>query len=145
MNPIHCKFILWCQNLHTDIIFRVYIPIYVVFAGWLWSRQNTCFFIAGLLAWLVWNQCYTWLGIASVDHVVPTAHFLHFILLNAPVIDPSKVFTLAQLKAWSWVTSKTVSASFTYSEWCIDPKACMFSIKWAFIRVTRLGYLYIVQ
>ena len=107
------------------------------------------------IAWLVWNQCYTWLGIASVDHVVPTAHFLHFILLNAPVqvnvvwncvvselwkhrnkhifqggvIDPSEVFTLAQLKAWSWVTSKTVSASFTYSEWCIDPKACMFSIK----------------
>jgi len=37
------------------------------------------------IAWLVWNQCYTWLGIASVDHVVPTAHFLHFNLLNAPV------------------------------------------------------------
>ena len=25
-----------------------WIPIYVVFAGWLWSRQNTCFLIAGL-------------------------------------------------------------------------------------------------
>ncbi|ESW15861.1 hypothetical protein PHAVU_007G108600 [Phaseolus vulgaris] len=111
------------------------------------------------IVWLVWNQCYTWLGIASVDHVVPTAHFLHFNLLNAPVqvnvvwncvwiavvselwkhrnkhifqggvIDPLEVFTLAQLKAWSWVTSKTVSASFTYFEWCIDPRACMFSIK----------------
>jgi len=111
------------------------------------------------IVWLVWNQCYTWLGIALVDDVVPTTHFLHFILLNAPVqvnvvwncvwiaivselwkhrnkhifqggvIDPSKVFTLAQLKTWSWVTSKTVSVSFAYSEWCIDPKACMFSIK----------------
>jgi len=37
------------------------------------------------IAWLVWNQCYTCLGIASVDHVVPTTHFLHFILLNSPV------------------------------------------------------------
>jgi len=37
------------------------------------------------IAWLVWNQCYTCLGIASVGHVVPTTHFLYFILLNAPV------------------------------------------------------------
>ena len=95
----------------------------------------------------------------SVDHVVPTAPFLHFILLNAPVqvnvvwncvwiavvselwkyrnkhifqggeIDHSEVFTLAQLKDWSWITSKTVSATFTYTEWCIDPKTCMFPIK----------------
>ena len=106
------------------------------------ESTNHMFFYCRI-AWLVWNQCYTCLGIASVDHVVPTAHFLHFILLNAPVqvnvvwncvwiavvselwkhrnkhifqggvIDPSEVFTLAQLKAWSWVT---VSASFTYFE-----------------------------
>ena len=34
--------------------------------------------------WLVWNKCYAWLGITSIDHVDPTAHFLHFNLLNAP-------------------------------------------------------------
>ena len=51
------------------------------------------------------------------------------IFFKEGVIDPSKVFTLAQLNVWSWVTSKTVSASFTYSEWRIDPRDCMFSIK----------------
>jgi len=37
------------------------------------------------IAWLVWNQCYAWMGITSVDHVDPVSHFLHFNLLNAPV------------------------------------------------------------
>jgi len=90
------------------------------------------------------------MGIASVDHVDPGSHFLHFNLINAPVqynvvwssvwiamvseiwkhrnkhifqcgvIDLSEVFTLAQLRVWSWRTSKTVSVRFSYSEWCID-------------------------
>ena len=111
------------------------------------------------IAWLVWNQCYAWMEIASVDHVDPVSHFLHFNLLNAHVqvnvvwscvwivviseiwkhknkhifqcraIDLSEVLTLAQLNVWSWVTSKIVSARFTYFDWCIDPVACMFSIK----------------
>ena len=37
------------------------------------------------IAWLVWNKCHAWLGIASVDHVDPTTHFLRFNLLNAHV------------------------------------------------------------
>jgi len=99
------------------------------------------------------------MGIASIDHVDPGSHYLHFNLINAlfrvnvvwisvwiaivseiwkhrnkhifqgGVIDLSEVFTLAQLRAWSWITSKYVSASFSYSEWCLDPVACMFSIK----------------
>jgi len=98
-------------------------------------------------------------GITSVDHVDPVSHFLHFNLLNAPVqvnvvcgnvwiaivneiwkhrnnhifrsgvIDHSEMFTLVQLKVWSWVTSKFFSARFTYSEWCIYPVAFMFFIK----------------
>jgi len=89
------------------------------------------------------------MGIASVDHVDPGSHFLHFNLINAPVqvnvvwssfwivivseiwkhrnkhifeggvIDLSEVFTLAQLRAWSWITSKSVSTSFSYSKWLI--------------------------
>jgi len=95
------------------------------------------------------------MGIASVDHVDPVSHFLHFNFLNAPVqvnvvwgsvwigvvseiwkhnnkhifqggvIDHLEVFTLAQLKVWSWITSKIVSARFTYSEWCIDPMSML--------------------
>jgi len=109
-----------------------------------------------MIAWLVWKQCFTWMGITLVD---PVSHFLQFNLLNASaqvnvvwssiwiavvneiwkhknkhifqgeVIDHSEMFTLAQLKVWFWVTSKSDSACFTYSEWCIDPVTCMFSIK----------------
>jgi len=50
-------------------------------------------------------------------------------IFQGGVIDHSEMFTLTQLKVWSWVTSKSGSACFTYSEWCIDPMACMLSIK----------------
>jgi len=93
-----------------------------------------------------WNQCYAWLGLTSVDHHDPVSHFLHFNLLNVPVqvnvvwgsvwiavvgeiwkhknnhifkggvIDHSEMFTLAQLKIWTWVTSKSAPARFSYFE-----------------------------
>ena len=34
------------------------------------------------LAWLVWNQCYAWLGVTSVDHIDFSSHFLHFNLCD---------------------------------------------------------------
>jgi len=37
------------------------------------------------IVWLVWNQCYAWMGIALVDNVDLVSHFLHFNLLNALV------------------------------------------------------------
>jgi len=122
------------------------------------KSTNHLFFECGI-AWLVWKQCFTWMGITSVDHVDSVSHFLQFNLLNVSaqvnvvwssvwivvvneiwkhrnkhifqggVIDHSKMFTLAQLKVGSWVTSKSDSACFTYSEWCIDHVSCMFSIK----------------
>jgi len=98
-------------------------------------------------------------GIGLVDHVDPGSRFLHFNMVNVSVqvnvvwssvwvaivseiwkysnkhifqgevIDLSKVFTLAQLMVWFWITSKIVSTSFSYSEWCMDHVAGMFSIK----------------
>ncbi|XP_068477364.1 uncharacterized protein [Phaseolus vulgaris] len=65
---------------------------------------------------VVWN-C-VWIAVVSELWKHRNKH-----IFQGGVIDPTEVFTLAQLKVWSWVTSKTVSASFTYSEWCIDPKA----------------------
>ena len=111
------------------------------------------------VAWLVWNKCYARMGLTSVNHHDPVSHFSHFNLLNVlvkvnvvrgmvwiavvgeiwkhrnkyiikgGVIDHSKMFTLAQLKVWSWITSKSAHACFSYSEWCIDSLAGMFSIK----------------
>ena len=82
------------------------------------------------LAWLVWSQCYAWLGLASVNHSNSHFHFQQFRLCNAfefinavwmtiwivvvseiwslrnkiifkeGVVDVSEVFALIQLKAW---------------------------------------------
>ena len=35
------------------------------------------------LAWLVWSQCYAWLGLASVNHSNLHVHFQQFRLCNA--------------------------------------------------------------
>ena len=37
------------------------------------------------IAWVVWNHCYIWLGLGSVDHHDYVSHFLHFKLLNVPI------------------------------------------------------------
>jgi len=34
----------------------------------------------------VWNLCYAWAGLKSVDHLEPTSHFLHFNLIGAPTV-----------------------------------------------------------
>jgi len=111
------------------------------------------------VALLVWNLCYDWVGMKWANHLESASHFLHFNLIDAPaainlafgniwitlvndiwhhrnkhifkgaVIDHSEIFSLAQLKVWSWVTSKDPLACFSFSDWCLDPLVCMFSIK----------------
>jgi len=79
----------------------------------------------------IWNLCYDWLGINSVDLIIPGLHFEHFKILDAPhsvnltmgniwialaseiwrhknnclfkggVVDHTEVFSLAQVKVWS--------------------------------------------
>jgi len=36
------------------------------------------------VTWLVWNKCYAWLGLTSIDHRNPVSHFSHFKLINVP-------------------------------------------------------------
>ena len=99
----------------------------------MWRDRETTrdLFFECKIAWLVWNQCCAWLGVASVDHIDPISHFLHFKLCNVPtyinvfwrsvwivvigeiwrhrnkyifkgeVIDHFEFFSLAQLKVWS--------------------------------------------
>ena len=49
------------------------------------------------------------------------------VMFDKGKVDHIEIFTLAQLKAWSWVTSKEILAMFTYAQWCIDPKFCLKS------------------
>ena len=35
------------------------------------------------IAWLVWNQCFTWLGLVSVTPLDSFSHFIQFSIYNA--------------------------------------------------------------
>jgi len=101
-------------------------------------------FFGCTIAWLVWNLWFEWLGLSSVVHHTSVSHFLQFNIHEAPtsihlilgsvwiavvseilrhrnkqifkggVIDHSKIFSMAQLKAWSLVTSKVPYACFSF-------------------------------
>ena len=98
------------------------------------------------VAWLIWNLCYDWLGMNSIDLIILRSHFEHFKILDAPnsvnlimgniwialvsaiwrhqnnclfkggVVDHTEVFSLAQVKVWSWINLKIPSVSFSFSE-----------------------------
>jgi len=115
------------------------------------EESRTHLFFECRFAWLMWNHCCVWLDVQSVFHNVPLLNFSHYRLCNESVsvievwgviwiavlneiwkhrnnvifrggvIDVLEVFTLVQLKAWAWVTSKSQDAIFSFSDWCVDP------------------------
>jgi len=116
------------------------------------SKESTNHLFFGCkVAWLIWNLCYDWLGMNSVDLIVPGSHLEHFKILDAPnsvnltmgniwialvseiwrhmnnclfkggVVHHTEVFSLTQVKVWSWINSKIPSMSFSFSEWCLEP------------------------
>jgi len=40
-------------------------------------------------------------------------------IFKGGVIDHSEIFSMVQLKVWSWVTSKVISDCFSFSDWCL--------------------------
>jgi len=121
------------------------------------EESKSHLFFGCKVSWLVWNICYTWLGVSSVDPLIPISHFTQFILIDAPssvnlgniwiaviselwrhnnncifkggVIDYSEIFSLAQLNVWSWISAKVSSMGFSFSDWCLEPLVCIHSIK----------------
>jgi len=99
--------------------------------------------------------CYKWLGVSFVSHIDPKFNFAHFwmsqsldsinivwstiwvgvvseiwnhwnlIIFKRGVADVSEVFAMVQVKVWSWISAKSRSASFSYSDWCLEPSTCM--------------------
>ena len=47
------------------------------------------------------------------------------IIFNRGVGDASEVFSLVQVKVWLWVSFNCRSASFPFSDWCLEPLVCM--------------------
>jgi len=48
-----------------------------------------------------------------------------FVIFNRGVVDESEVFALAQVNVWSWIYAKFWYISFSYSDWILNPLACM--------------------
>ena len=97
------------------------------------EKSTNHLFFGCRVVWRVWNLCYDWLRLNSVDLIVPESHIEHFKFLDAPnsvnfimdniwialnseiwrhinnclfkggVIGHIKVFSLAQVKVWSWI------------------------------------------
>ena len=47
------------------------------------------------------------------------------VIFNGGVVDGLEVVVLVQVKAWSWITSKSLSGLFSFFEWCLEPLVCM--------------------
>jgi len=41
------------------------------------------------------------------------------------VFDSQKLFSAIQVKSWAVVREKYKNATFSYSDWCIDPVTCI--------------------
>jgi len=119
------------------------------------EETSTHLFFECRFAWLLWNHCYVWLEVQSAFHNVLLLNFSQFRMCNVSASvnkvwrviwmavvnevwkhrnnvifkgDVVKVFVLVQLKAWTWVTSKSHSALFSFSDWCLDLLVCMIMI-----------------
>ena len=121
-------------------------------------ESNNHLFCECRFAWLVWSGCFAWLGVQFVSHNDPLLNFSQFRLCNASalasemwgviwiavvselwkhrnnaifnggVVDGLEVVALVQVKTWSWITSKSLSGLFSFSEWCLETLVCMMMV-----------------
>jgi len=108
------------------------------------------------VAWLMWSK---WMRLATTDHREPKIHFKSLMMngvkesvnqiwggvwiavvgelwshrnkriFRGGRVDRIEIFTMGQMKTWSWITSKAHDVSFSYSNWCLEPLFCMRSVK----------------
>jgi len=50
------------------------------------------------------------------------------VIFKGGVVGVLELFVLVQLKVWSWITSKSHSTYFSYSNWYLDPLVCMMLV-----------------
>jgi len=67
---------------------------------------------------IVWNTI--WVGVVS-----EIWSHRNRIVFKRGVADASEVFALVQVKVWSWVSTNSRLASFSFSDWCLEPMECM--------------------
>jgi len=70
---------------------------------------------------IVWSTI--WVGVVS-----KIWNHRNLIIFKRGVTDVSEMFAMVQVKVWSWISTKSRPASFSYSDWCLEPSACMMIV-----------------
>ena len=103
----------------------------------------------------VWNLCFSWMGISSVNHDELYHHFEQFssicfnkegnrlwkslwisivwsiwkhrnrVTFNQAKVDAEEVFTMAQVQSWVWMKHKDKKVTFSFSDWILSPLTCV--------------------
>ena len=103
----------------------------------------------------VWNMCFGWIGISSVNHNDLIHHFEQFscicfnqegnklwkslwvsvvwciwkfrnkVIFNQAKIDDEEIFTMAQVQSWVWMKHKVRKVKFSFSDWMLSPLTCI--------------------
>jgi len=61
------------------------------------------------------------------------------VIFNRGGADASEVFALVQVNVWSWISVKSRSTWFSYSNWCLEPLVCMRMVSWNFFLTSLIG------
>jgi len=125
------------------------------------SKEESCqhLFLECKHAVRVWDLCFRWVGIWSVQHNNIMINFESFyliqhthkqnlvwkgvwaaivrclwehrnlIIFNQRVVDAEEVFHNAQLKSWLWLKHKESNFDYSYADWILNPLSCISSIK----------------
>jgi len=99
----------------------------------------------------VWNMCFSWIGISSVNHNDLIHHFEQFSCIcfnqegnklwkslwvsvvwciwkfrNKVTFNHAKeIFTMAQVQSWVWMKHKVRKVKFFFSDWMLFPLTCI--------------------
>jgi len=124
-------------------------------------EEESCqhLFVECKCAHRVWNKCFKWIGIFSVQHKDIAIHFEGFslsngskkqnmvwrgvwaaivrslwehrndVVFNEGVVDEDEVLHKAQLKSLLWLKHKGHNFCYSFSDWVMNPWSCISSYK----------------
>ena len=64
-------------------------------------------------------------------------------IFNSGRVDHTKIFTMVQLKVWSWGNFKVRRVSFSYFDWCLEPLVYMRYVRKIYKVFSVFGMLHV--
>jgi len=122
-----------------------------------WPESAQHLFLECEFAIQVWNWCFRWIEIMSVQHKILRDHFESFylvqmnykqnlvwkgvwaaivwsiwdqrnrIIFKQDSVDTEQIFHMAQLKTWLWLRYRMKSFSYSFFDWLLNPILCIKS------------------